>query len=43
MTFVKFAQGNTNKKFKTTYNDVFESILILINCFQKAWIIAFLL
>jgi len=26
MTFVKFAQGNTNKGFKTTYNDVFESL-----------------
>lgn len=25
MTLVKFAQGNTNKGFKTTYSDVFES------------------
>jgi len=25
MTLVKFAQGNTNKGFKTTYNDVFDS------------------
>jgi len=26
MTLVKFAQGNTNKGFKTTYNDVFDSL-----------------
>lgn len=25
MTLVKFGQGNTNKGFKTTYSDVFES------------------
>jgi len=36
MTLVKFAQGNTNKGFNTTYSDVFESFFNIDQLLSKS-------